>query len=276
MARKSSPSTNSATAGRAAAPETVTGAQTLLRALDILDRLTLDGGSATLVEISTAVGLKMPTTHRLLKALMLRGMVVDDGNRHYSLGPGIMHLASAIMNRANDLTTIGTPVLERIRAVTGETVSLHTIVGAERVCVAELVSPEPIRMESGVGHAYPLYAGAAGKALIAWDAERIARLPAELPGVGPATIGSLAELERELAEIRAQGYATSMSEVVAGAGSLAVPLFGNANTVVAAINVTGPDTRWNADKIALHAPGVLDEARRLMKTLASAGPPKAG
>jgi DNA-binding IclR family transcriptional regulator len=156
-------------------PPSVSGAQTLLRALDILECFTTDGGSLTLAEISRSVGLTTPTTHRLLRALTVRGMVVDDGNRHYSLGPTVMRLASAVMYRANDLITIGTPALERLREETGETVSLHTILGEERVCVAEFVSPEPIHMESGVSHVYPLYAGAAGKVLIAWDQERLAR-----------------------------------------------------------------------------------------------------
>ena len=254
-------------------PPSVSGAQTLLSALDILECFTTDGGSQTLAAISRSVGLTTPTTHRLLKALTVRGMVVDDGNRHYSLGPTVMRLASAVMYRANDLITIGTPALERLRAATGETVSLHTILGEERVCVAEFVSPEPIRMESGVSHVYPLHAGAAGKVLIAWDDERVSRLPTLLPSVGPSSIGSLEELKAELAVVRRRGYATSNSEVVPGAASLAVPVFDSSGTVVAAINVAGPVTRWTRSKMAKQAPFVLGEAQRLMQLLASSGPP---
>ena len=258
-------------------PPSVSGAQTLLRALDILECFTTDGGSLTLAEISRSVGLTTPTTHRLLKALTMRGMVVDDGNRHYSLGPTVMRLASAVMYRANDLVTICTPTLERLRIETGETVSLHTILGEERVCVVEFVSPEPIRMESGVGRIYPLYAGAAGKVLIAWGDQHLARLPAELPSVGPSSIGTRAELETELAAVRRRGYATSTSEVVPGAASLAAPVFDSSGTVVAAINVAGPATRWTRSKITATAPKMLAEAQRLMQLIASSGPPaKAG
>jgi DNA-binding IclR family transcriptional regulator len=187
-----------------------------------------------------------------------------------------MRLASAVMFRANDLITIGTPALERLRQETGETVSLHTILGEERVCIAEFVSPEQIRMESGVGHVYPLYAGAAGKVLIAWDEERLSRLPALLPAVGPGTIRSHEELEAELAAVRRRGYATSTSEVVPGAASLAVPVFDSNGAVAAAINVAGPATRWNKSKIASSVPKVLEEAQRLMELLASSGPPARG
>ena len=262
-----------AAAGTRGRQPSVSGAQTLLRALDILDCFATDGGSLTLAEISRSVKLTTPTTHRLLKALTMRGMVVDDGNRHYSLGPTVMKLASAIMYRSNDLITIGTPALERLRLETGETVSLHTVLGEERVCVAELISPEPIRMESGVGHVYPLYAGAAGKVLIAWDEALVARLPARLARLAPSTIGSLSELQSELEVIRRRGYATSTSEVVPGAASLAVPVFDSNGVVVAAINVAGPATRWTRSKIAKQAPTALAEAQRLMELLASSGPP---
>lgn len=254
----------------------VSGTQTLLRGLDILECIAAAGTSLTLAEITRSVELTTPTTHRLLKALMLRGMVVDDGSRRYSLGPGVMRLASAVMYRANDLVTIATPTLERLRAATGETVGLHCILGEERVCVAELVSPERMRMESGIGHLYPLHAGAAGKVLIAWDAERVARLPQRLPQVTPSTIGTRAELERELASIRRLGYATSTSEVVSGASSLAVPVFGSNGSVAAAINIAGPATRWSPPEIARQVPHVLEEAHRLMELLASSGPPKLG
>lgn len=251
----------------------VSGAQTLLRGLDILECFITEGSALTLAEISRSVGLTTPTTHRLLKALALRGMVVDDGNRRYSLGPAVMRLSLAVMNRANDLIAVGAPTLERLRALTNETVSLHTVLGDERVCIAEFVSPEPIRMESGVGHVRPLFAGATGKVLIAWHEELVAQLPAKLPRVGPSTISTRAELEAELAKVREQGYAMSVNEVVVGASSLSVPVFDAGGSVAAAINVAGPSERWTTDRMKKLLPKVLDESQRLMQLLASSGPP---
>lgn len=258
----------------AAQEGTVTGAQTLLRALDILECFAHEGTSLSLAEISRRVGLTAPTTHRLVKALISRGFVVGDAGRRYGLGPSVMRLASVVMHRADDLIAVATPALERLRDVTGETVSLHCQLGAERVCVAELVSPEPIRMESGVGRIYPLYAGAAGKAILAWLPDALESVRQRLTAVGPATITDADELAAELARIRKRGYATSEAEVVPGAASLAVPVFGSNGTVIAAINVAGPANRWNRAKIAKHRDAVLAEADALMTTLASSGPPR--
>jgi DNA-binding IclR family transcriptional regulator len=249
----------------------VAGAQTLLRALDILDCFVDEGSSLTLADLSRRVGLTAPTTHRLVKALISRGFVVVDGNRRYSLGPAVMRLASVVMHRADDLVALATPTLERLRELTGETVSLHCVLGGERICVAELVSAEPIRMESGVGKTYPLYAGAAGKAMLAWLPDGIDGI-GPLVAVGPSTITDEGELLRELERIRQRGFAVSESEVVAGATSLAVPVFGNNGGVAAAINIAGPSTRWNRSKLARLRPGVLAEVASLMSLTASSSP----
>jgi DNA-binding IclR family transcriptional regulator len=118
-----------------------------------------------------------------------------------------------------------------------------------------------------------MHAGAASKVLLAWDAGLRARLPNELAPVGPSTATSTEQLERELASVRRRGYATSTSEVVAGAAALAVPVFGSDGQVAAAINVAGPANRWSRAAIAEHVPGVLHEAHGLMTLLASTGPP---
>lgn len=253
------------TSAQGALPTTsVTGAQTLLRALDILDCFSDGSGSMTLVELSRRVGLTAPTTHRLVKALSSRGFVVVDENRRYSLGPAVMKLASVVMERSDDLVALAAPSLERLRELTGETVSLHCVIGSQRICVSELVSAEPIRMESGVGGTYPLYAGAAGKAMLAWLPDPLGRVGRRLAKVGPATITDPAELELELARIRRRGWAVSESELVPGATSLAVPLFAqNGGGVVGAINVAGPSTRWNRAKLTRFRPEILAEASRL-------------
>jgi DNA-binding IclR family transcriptional regulator len=251
----------------------VTGAQTLLRALDILECFTQDGTSLSLVEIGRRVQLTAPTTHRLVKALVSRGFLIGDASRHYTLGPAVMQLASVVMHRTENLAAVASPAIERLRDLIGETVSLHCLLGDDRICVAEYVSPERIRMESGIGGVYPLYAGAAGKAMLAWLPEVLDRVATRLEPHGPATITDPAELAKELARVRRRGYAQSEGEVVVGATSMAVPLFGSNGSVIGAINVAGPSTRWNRSKIARFRDDVVREADQLMRELASSGPP---
>lgn len=215
------------------------GAQTVHRALDILSVFSADRPSQSLAEISDAVGLTIPTTHRLLKALQGKEMVVwGPVLRRYSLGSGIMRLASIIINR-DDLATIAQPGLEKLRSVTGETVGLHCMMGNRRVCLIELVSPHPIRMASGVGRSYPLYAGAAGKAMLAWTP----------PGTRDRAQAEVVEVRRlslakELEEIRQVGYAFSEGETTKGAAAVATAIRNSTDQVVGAINITGPADRF--------------------------------
>jgi DNA-binding IclR family transcriptional regulator len=242
-----------------ATPDPVAGAQTLLRALDILECFIEEGTELVLTDISRSVQLTPPTTHRLLKALVSRGMLIYDGERYYSLGPTVMRLATAMLHRTDDLVRICAPSLERLRDRTGETVALYSLVGYERLCVAELVSLHPIRMESGIGHVYPLSIGAAGKVLLAFT-------PGLLAGA-PMSARRRKVLEEELPTVRRDGYAVSMGEVVAGAASVAVPVTDTRGVVVAALGVSGPAQRWTSDAIAKLVPVIIGEVAKLGQRL---------
>jgi DNA-binding IclR family transcriptional regulator len=257
-------------------PKEVAGAQTLFRALNVLDCFIEVGPVLSLKEISDRVGLTVPTTHRLVRALISRDMVVVDRHRRYSLGPAVMRLASVIMHRSEDLAAVVAPTLLRLRDETGETTSLHSLVGHERVCITEFVSPQPIRMESRVGRAYPLYAGAAGKAILAWAPELQPEVMRQLEAVGPSTITDPETLRKELTLIVKRGYAESNSETVAGASAVAAPLFDSTGRVLAAINIAGPSSRFNRDAVRSARDALLREVSSAMRLLASLAPTTVG
>ena len=223
------------------------GVQTALRAISILEAFSTSRPSLTLSEIAESVDLAVPTTHRLLKALQSRDLVVMNAEtREYSLGHGVMQLARIIMQR-DELAGIAYPTLERIRRETSETVSLQRLVGERRVAVTEFVSPHPIRMSSGVGTPYSLVRGAAGKAILAFLPKReVDRLVAG--STDPAALNA------ELKVIRDRGVATSFGEVIAGASSLAAPVINSLGEVVASINVTGPSDRFTPDRVEATVP----------------------
>ena len=227
-----------------------TGSQTVDRALAVLECFTPERASLSLTEFSSLTGLAMPTTHRLLKALQSRNFVVlDPVSKLYSLGAGAMRLAEVIMQR-DDLQAQVLPWLERLRGLSGETAALHSVVDSYRVCTIEFESRHRIKMASGVGRRYPLYAGAAGKAMLAYVSEdELARVfdTADLGSLGVPIGRSRDELLAELNLIRQQGYAQSFGEVVEGASALAAPILDGFGRPRAAINITGPATRLDRD-----------------------------
>lgn len=244
------------------------GSQSVHRALGVLQCFTVESPTLSLTEVSAKTGLTMPTAHRMVKALQREDylvQVVDNG--HYSLGPAVMRLARVILARDNhdELVVAAMPVLERLRLATGETVGLHAPFGRERVCVVELASRQPIRMATGVGQAYPLHAGAAGKALLAWQPdEAVDRyLETELEQVTDSTIDDPSSLREALRAVRERGYATSHGETVAGASALAAPVFSAASSVAGVVNVTGPADRWTVEHMDEHRETVLAATREI-------------
>jgi DNA-binding IclR family transcriptional regulator len=255
--------------------QAVTGAQTLLRALDVLECLGSEPSWLTVGEVSELIELKRATTYRLMKALEFRGYVVVDSQRRFGLGGAILRLAAVILKRNQHLVELASPSLEALRDLTRETVSLQTVVGDDRICLTEFVSKQPMRMESGVGQVYPLYAGAAGKALLAWLPDRFRAIEEQMAAaallepVASATIRDVAVLSRELDKIRARGFATSNSEVVEGATSLAAPVFDDGGAVRAVINVTGPASRWSPERQEEFRPAIQRQAQLLGHLLGS-------
>jgi DNA-binding IclR family transcriptional regulator len=224
------------------------GAQSVFRAVRILETFSAYRPTLTLAEIAQAVELTPPTTHRLLQALRAQDLVVfDDYRRQYSLGAGVMRIAGVVLGQ--ELLASVRIRLEEIREAIGETVALHWRLKDSRVCLIELVSERPVHMASGVGNAYPLTAGAAGKAILAFMDSVEVDLLIERSGLGRADRD---ELRAALPPIRAAGYARSHGETVPGGYAIAAPLLDSEGRAVAALNVTGPGTRMaSADAEAI-------------------------
>jgi DNA-binding IclR family transcriptional regulator len=246
------------------------GTQSVRRALSILDHFAVGQPSLTVPQISNQTGLAVPSVYRLLKALQAKHLLVyDPVSRRYSLGSEILRLAGVIMQR-EDVQAIAMPHLQLLRELTGETVGLHWLVGYQRVCVVELVSAHPIRMASGVGQAYPLHAGASGKAMLAWfsrgDLERFIT-DGGLPALTAKTIRTKEEFFIELARIREQGFATSFGESVVGASAFAAPVLNSSGQPLAAVNITGPEDRWTLTRMMQSVDALLEKTAQIMSQL---------
>jgi DNA-binding IclR family transcriptional regulator len=97
---------------------------------------------------------------------------------------------------------------------------------------------------SRVGSRLPLHATGVGKVLLAHapDDVRRAVLGAPLQRLTPYTITQPATLERQLARVRHDGYATTQEEMTLGACSAAVPVVVG-DQVVASLGIVVPDLR---------------------------------
>jgi len=149
-----------------------TGVQAVRRALDLLIALARASGEASLTQLTQSSGLNKSTAYQLLAALRARGFVErDNETRHYRLGPTVLEIAASFLDES-DLITRAEPVLKEIRDRTGETVTLHLLVGDQRVTVAKAESPNTLRRAAALGEVAPLLRGSAGKCILAFMGPR--------------------------------------------------------------------------------------------------------
>lgn len=234
------------------------------RALDILLCFT-DESELSLTEIAVRVSLHKSTVHRLLASLEGKGFILRNfATDKYRLGFRIWEL-SANMVHSDDPAMILLPEMERLRDQLDETISLYVCDGLERVRVQAVESNQAIRRVAPIGARLPLYVGASSKILVAFAEPQLleALMSAHnLPSALERTV-----FLRQLAEAKALGYATSVEERELGTAAVAVPIYNQAQQLVASLAVSGPSNRLTLAKMKEHAPILIEAARRMSKML---------
>ncbi|MGI9577321.1 MAG: IclR family transcriptional regulator [Microthrixaceae bacterium] len=217
-------------------------------------------------EIASTLGISKAVVHRILSSLRDRELVtLDEETRRYSLGPAVLVLADAYRDGL-DHRAAAVASMRRLSESTGETVTMSVLSGGRRVYVDQVTPPVEVKMTVQVGGSYPLHAGSSSKAFLAFmsPAERRRVLEGDLPAVTDGTITSPSTLEDDLAAIRKRGYAVSMGEREAGAGSVAAPVFDHTGDPVMVLSVCGPIERFRplVDELAGQLVAVTRELSR--------------
>jgi IclR family pca regulon transcriptional regulator len=223
-------------AGRGAGPDFV---ESLARGLDVLACFDADHRSMSLSEVATAAGLARPTARRLLLTLEELGFVRSAGGV-FQLTPKVLTLGMAYVG-ALGLWDIARPHLESLVARTGESSSMAQLDGSDIVYVARVSVPKIIALRVDIGTRFPAAQTSQGKVLLAGlSPDELDRTLAQPSRAGlPPYIGrSPEQLDAELTEIRARGWALADEELAPGVRSVAAPVRDGSGTVRAAMNVT--------------------------------------
>ena len=200
----------------------------VLRALE-------SNGASSLIELQDATGMPRATAHRLASALEDHGLVRRDSNGRFALGWGLVGLGKAAAS-ALPLVEMARPVLDELRAITGESVQLYVREGEGRRCVVSLESPHGLRWIVPEGSLLPLGAGSAGHVL---EGERVDK----------------------------RGWIQSIGEREAGVASVSAPVMNAQGIIVAAISVSGPIERLSRKPGERHGAAVVEAANDLAKLL---------
>jgi DNA-binding IclR family transcriptional regulator len=251
--------------------------QSLHRAIAILDCFGTSQPELGVREIARQLELHPSTVGRMLVTMTSLGILTQDRESHrYRMGSKVLSWSAVYMSNL-DLRADARPYMEELYKATRETVSLYLLDGGTRVCIERLESPQTVRMVARVGERMPLYAGASGKVLLAFlsveKREDILK-GLQLDRLTEKTIVDMQALRDELALIQKRGYSVSQGERVEGASSVAAPVFDVSNRVLAAINISGPTTRFTKPKLQTYAGLVVQATSRLSAAMGSSIPIK--
>ena len=245
------------------------GTETAARVADVLLLFTRGPAAVGVSEIARQLGLSKAVVHRILQSLASRGFVqVDPVTRAYRLGPAAVAVGVRAL-RDHDLRRAARDVLRRLRDVTRETTTLSELVQGSRVYLDQYESPQEIKMTVELGRPHPLYAGASGRAILAFlphdTAEEL--IAAGLDALTAETVVDAGELRALLGRVRAEGVAVSRGEREHGAASVAAPIFGIDGEAVGSVSVCGPVWRFDGDAVARYAPLARTAADEIARAL---------
>jgi DNA-binding IclR family transcriptional regulator len=113
--------------------------------------------------------------------------------------------------------------------------------------VDKISSPHALRVDHPVGALAPLHCTALGKAFLAFSARAVT--PGELTRFTAQTIVDKDKLAIDLVGARQDGFARDDEEFSPGVRCVAAPIRNRAGTMVAAVGLSGPTARIDADRL---------------------------
>jgi IclR family transcriptional regulator, KDG regulon repressor len=213
-------------------------------------------------DLARATGMDKAMAHRILRTLMREQWVEQNlSSRLYSLGPALRDIAGLQDSRAAVLKS-AQPILVELLQRFNETVmlcgrqQLSNVVELVRECTRE------VRVVSEVGRRIPLYCGAAGKTLLAFDHPSVLEelLEAGLKAYTANTIADSEALRAELEETRRRGWGFENEEYTLGASGIGAPIWNSASCVTGAIAIRAPSMRMSFKEAAAIAPFLMKAA----------------
>jgi DNA-binding IclR family transcriptional regulator len=218
----------------------------LARGLSILSLYDVDHREWIIDEIAARTGLLRMTAYRMVRTLEAADYLVrDTATNRYHLGPAAISMAY-VAEDSTEFVEHARPYLERLVAVTGESVTLAVPVDGAPVCVSIVDSARPFQREIAPGRIIGDLASVHGKVFMAFASveRREAVLAQKRRKHTEQTVTDPALLRQELERVAAEDVAYDLQGLYAGVCSVGSPVRDQLGDVVAAISVVMPASRF--------------------------------
>jgi Transcriptional regulator len=242
-------------------PPTVAG-----KVMRILDAFAPGDVRLTLTEICRRADLPLATGHRLIAELVAGGFLERLPDASYRVGTRLWQIGTQAA-WPRELRELALPYMLDLYAETRENIQLAVLHEDRAMYIERLRGPKSVPVLTRVAAELPLHATAVGKVLLAHAPQELAERVMErgLTSHAPNTITDPDRLRADLAEVRRTGLAYTSEEMSIGTCSVAAPVYGPGDEVVAALSVVA----WrHSTDVKRFGPAVRAAARALSKDLA--------
>jgi DNA-binding IclR family transcriptional regulator len=211
------------------------------RVFRLLDAFSESRPALNLSELSSAAGLPLSTTHRLVAELTAWGGLTRGTDGRYRIGLRLLEIGS-LSPGSLSLRERAMPFLEDLYSATRQNVQLAVRDDLDAVYVERISARGAVNIVTRVGSRMPLHATGVGLVLLAYaDADVRDRVFANpLERFTEMTISSTAKLREVLAATRRDGYVISDRQIEMITQSIAAPIRDSTNTVIAALSIVVP------------------------------------
>ena len=220
----------------------------LQRGLLVLEALAAARRPLTVTELGRTLGLSRSSTFRLTYTLAQMGFIeAGEGSKVFRLGPRVLNIGFAYL-ASQDLIELARIDLETLRNNTNVSAHLSIRDNREVLYLSCVQSRSGFLSNMNVGTRLPAYATPMGWLLLSdLSSRELAALFASdafepLTALTPRTVQDLAN---RIAESVARGYVISRGIIESGGSSISAPVFDKAGLVVAAIDISGPDSAFD-------------------------------
>ncbi len=226
--------------------------KTVMKAIDILEIFIKKDGGLSLTEISKLTGLSASTTYRLVSTLLKRGYLANHRSKGtYALGLKMLDYNYAI-RRTLKFIDFAYLSLSKLCKEQHESTYLAVMDRDESLIVEEVGVTEDLRINSPVGKRLKLHCTAGGKVLLASLSEKERReyyIRNNLQSFTKNTITDVSKLEKQLEDVKIEGFAYDKEEYRMGIWATAAPIHNANGSVIAAAGIIVLISHINDDSV---------------------------
>jgi IclR family pca regulon transcriptional regulator len=239
--------------------------QSMEKGLAVLHAFGGERRALNLGEIAAAAGITKSSAQRFTSTLQQLGYLQRDlHSKRWVLSPRVLTIGHAYL-AGHTLIEAATSHLLQLNVATGESVSLSEPDDTAMVYIARFPGHQPFLIHMPIGRSLPMFCTAAGRAFLS-------RLPAEeaadilerskLRPLTATTVTDKARIMELLREARELGFARANQECYRGDLTIGAPIIGPHGRPVAAINISGPTSRWTMEALIERWAALLMETAR--------------